>query len=209
MDGSVIGSLKRALSNGFETLPKGIGKHRAFSYAGDDYLVRTLAADPATITTLMRLDRTDHHLPEIIVLTDQAYEVQPYLPFPTLTDAPIHTLDQTRTAYTHIWNAIGACHEVGIGHGDVHPDNIIYRDGRITIIDWERAGGRDRPSTIPRFDRAHYDYAGLTYTGRGLFMNHPEIAGIFPETLCSLRSAEALERTVRTISEGLNLPRLA
>ena len=205
MDAAVLSSLKHSLSDGFESLPKSTGKHRTFSYAGDEYLIRTLVADPQTIARITTISRKDHHVPEIITLADHTYEVQRLLPEPTISHAPLHTFDETRSAYERVWNAIGACHDSGVGHGDVHPENILYRDGEVKIIDWEWARARDEPSRLPRIDVAHFDYAGLAYTGRALFANHPSAAGVFHHDHRCGQSPQALERVVSRISEHLKL----
>lgn len=209
MEAAALSHLKRSLSNGFESLPESAGKHRTFSYAGTEYLVRTLAADPTTIARLMSLERADHHLPELVTFANHTYEVQQRLPKPTLTDAPLRTFEEARTAYERVWNAIGACHEAGIGHGDVHPGNILYRDGDVTVIDWEWARAKDAPSRVPRLDLAHYDYAGLMFTGRELFLNYPNTAEMFPRYRGPELNFGALERTVSRISDDLQLPRLS
>ena len=208
MDACVVPSLKNALVNGIESLPRGPGRHRRFSYADQEYLIRTLSSDLDTITRLKELNRSDHHTPDIITHDDQIFEVQRYLPNPALCTRSLCE-EEAIAAYERVWNAIGACHEAGIGHGDVHTDNILYDDGEVKVIDWEFARARDAPSRIPWLDLTHYDYAGLAYIGRALFSDRSDAADAFPESFRRLKTSEALEGVVSRISAHLNLPRFA
>ncbi|MEN0061520.1 MAG: ATP-binding protein [Myxococcota bacterium] len=110
--------------------------------AGHLAVVKLLSAPPGNeIRALAKI----HH-PAVVPALGAGTEPCPYLVMGLAPGRPLGErleFGLATTALARLADGLAACHDAGVAHGDIKPDNVMFdaESGRVTVIDFGLAGG--------------------------------------------------------------------
>ncbi len=110
---------------------------------GEVAVVKLLSAPPGD--EIRALARIRH--PAVVPALGAGVNPRPYLVLGFAPGRPLGTGDrlpttEALTALAILADALAACHDAGVAHGDIKPDNVMYDSptGRVTVIDFGLVG---------------------------------------------------------------------